>query len=217
MNKPNTDNNTSEPSEVVCSDLLCSDIKTPVTDHIVNFPSHIMNGWSIREKFEPIERKAIVAEYLIRDALDYIASHDNGMAEWRDKARQFLAQWPKSATCEHNRKTIMTLESTESESTPTTPSGEQVGSTALFSRALRAICLTRDYVGEQLLPAIEGWEWYDAGVELMNAIPDDEWAEQFRLRTQPCPECQRPNPRHKDGCTTQMMREMHCESSGENR
>jgi hypothetical protein len=63
--------------------------------------------------------------------------------------------------------------------------GEQVGSTALFSRALRAICLTRDYVGEQLLPAIEGWEWYDAGVELMNAIPDDEWAEQFRLRTQP--------------------------------
>jgi hypothetical protein len=50
----------------------------------------------------------------------------------------------------------------------------------------------------------------------MNAIPDDEWAEQFRLRTQPCPECQRPNPRHKDGCTTQMMREMHGESSGEN-
>ena len=110
----------------------------------------------------------------------------------------------------------MREENTETESTPTTPSGEQVGSTALFSRALRAICLTRDYVGEQLLPAIEGWEWYDAGVELMNAIPDDEWAEQFRLRTQPCPECQRPNPRHKDGCTTQMMREMHGESSGEN-
>jgi hypothetical protein len=111
----------------------------------------------------------------------------------------------------------MREENTETESTPTTPSGEQVGSTALFSRALRAICLTRDYVGEQLLPAIEGWEWYDAGVELMNAIPDDEWAEQFRLRTQPCPECQRPNPRHKDGCTTQMMREMHgeaCKGSG---
>jgi hypothetical protein len=110
----------------------------------------------------------------------------------------------------------MKQETIESGSTPTTPSAEQVGSTALFSRALRAICLTRDYVGEQLLPAIEGWEWYDAGVELMNAIPDDEWAEQFRLRTQPCPECQRPNPRHKDGCTTQMMREMHGESSGEN-
>ena len=131
-------------------------------------------------------------------------------------AAQSLCERPKSATCGHNRKTIMREENTETESTPTTPSGEQVGSTALFSRALRAICLTRDYVGEQLLPAIEGWEWYDAGVELMNAIPDDEWAEQFRLRTQPCPECQRPNPRHKDGCTTQMMREMHGESSGEN-
>jgi hypothetical protein len=54
----------------------------------------------------------------------------------------------------------------------------------LFSRALRAICLTRDYVGEKLLPAVEGWEWYDAGRALAEAIPEDEWAEQFRLRTQ---------------------------------
>ena len=52
----------------------------------------------------------------------------------------------------------------------------------LLSRALRSICLTRDYVGAEVLPAIDGWEWYDAGKVLAEAIPDDEWAEQFRLR-----------------------------------
>ena len=34
----------------------------------------------------------------------------------------------------------------------------------VLSRALRAICLTRDYVGEEMLPPIKGWEWYDTGV-----------------------------------------------------
>lgn len=53
----------------------------------------------------------------------------------------------------------------------------------LFSRALRAICLTRDYVGEDLLPAVDGWEWYDAGKALAKEIPDDVWAEEFRKRT----------------------------------
>ena len=59
-----------------------------------------------------------------------------------------------------------------------------LSSHALFSLALRAICITRDYVGEKLLPAVEGWEWYVAGRALAEAIPNDEWAEQFRLRTQ---------------------------------
>jgi len=45
----------------------------------------------------------------------------------------FFGERPKSATCGHNRKTIMTPEPTESESTPTTPNGEQAGSTALFA------------------------------------------------------------------------------------
>jgi hypothetical protein len=56
--------------------------------------------------------------------------------------------------------------------------------TTLLSGALRALCLTRDYVGEQLLPAIDGWDWYDAGKAISEAIPDDEWAHEFRLRTQ---------------------------------
>ena len=51
-----------------------------------------------------------------------------------------------------------------------------------LSRALRAICLTRDYVGDKLLPAIEGWEWFDAGNIISELIPEDEWVEQFKLR-----------------------------------
>jgi hypothetical protein len=47
---------------------------------------------------------------------------------------------------------------------------------------LRAICLTRDYVGEDLLPAIKGWEWFDVGTAIAKEIPNDEWAEQFRIR-----------------------------------
>ena len=53
---------------------------------------------------------------------------------------------------------------------------------SLLSDALRAICLTRDYVGERLLPPIPGWEWFDAGVKIAQAIPNDEWAIQFWLR-----------------------------------
>lgn len=26
----------------------------------------------------------------------------------------------------------------------------------------RALCLTREYVGAEMLPAIPGWSWYDA-------------------------------------------------------
>ena len=52
----------------------------------------------------------------------------------------------------------------------------------LMSKALKGICLTRDYVGEGLLPAIDGWEWYESGKALAERIPDDEWAEQFWLR-----------------------------------
>jgi len=55
-------------------------------------------------------------------------------------------------------------------------------SQALLSAALRAICLTRDYVGERLLPPTAGWEWFDAGRKIAQAIPDDEWAKQFWLR-----------------------------------
>ncbi len=53
----------------------------------------------------------------------------------------------------------------------------------VLSRALRALCLTRDYVGEDILPAIEGWEWYDAGMAICKLIPNDPWVEQFKQRT----------------------------------
>lgn len=52
------------------------------------------------------------------------------------------------------------------------------------SRALRALCFTRDYVGEDTLPAIKGWEWYDAGKLLAEAIPEDRWATEFYQRVQ---------------------------------
>ena len=54
----------------------------------------------------------------------------------------------------------------------------------VLSKALRAICLTRDYVGEEYLPPIEGWEWFDAGNMIKELIPDDEWVKQFDLRVQ---------------------------------
>jgi len=58
-------------------------------------------------------------------------------------------------------------------------------SNKIMSRALKAICLTRDYVGEHRLPAINGWEWYEAGKDLANALPpDDEWRIEFWKRKQ---------------------------------
>ena len=51
-----------------------------------------------------------------------------------------------------------------------------------LDRTLQAICLTRDYVGADILPAIEGWEWYEAGKMAAALIPDSEWAKQFKLR-----------------------------------
>ena len=54
----------------------------------------------------------------------------------------------------------------------------------LLSKALRAICLTRDYIGEERLPALMGWEWYDAGMLIAQKIPEDEWTEQFLLRVE---------------------------------
>ena len=58
----------------------------------------------------------------------------------------------------------------------------------LLSSALKALCLTRDYVGEKNLPAIDGWEWYDTGKKISLAIPDDPWTNQFALRTPPTEE-----------------------------
>jgi len=61
----------------------------------------------------------------------------------------------------------------------------------LLSLALRAICLTRDYVGEEILPPIDGWEWYEAGKKLADSLGDDEWAEEFRKRCERGPQGKR--------------------------
>lgn len=37
-------------------------------------------------------------------------------------------------------------------------------------RAEQAIHLTREYVGENILPEIEGWEWFDAMKQLQAAL-----------------------------------------------
>jgi hypothetical protein len=53
----------------------------------------------------------------------------------------------------------------------------------LLENALKAICLTVDYILPYIeLPAIEGWEWYDAGKAIALKIPDSEWSKQFWVR-----------------------------------
>ena len=51
----------------------------------------------------------------------------------------YFGERSKSATCGHNQEPKMTEENTESGSTPTTPSEEQVGSTALLAKLVRVL------------------------------------------------------------------------------
>lgn len=60
---------------------------------------------------------------------------------------------------------------------------------SILSEALQALCLTRDYVGEDVLPAIDGWSWFDAAKSISKAIPSDEWVTQFAYRAKNCPQC----------------------------
>ena len=80
---------------------------------------------------------------------------------------------------------------------------------ALLSGALKALCLTRDYVGEKILPAIDGWEWYESGKAIAEALPGDEWTMQFVLRTGYCPQCQ-----SEDGVKIPRGRHAYCEDCG---
>jgi len=52
----------------------------------------------------------------------------------------------------------------------------------LLSDALRALCLTRDYVGEDSLPAVKGWEWYDVGSDIAAHLDGSIWVDEFRKR-----------------------------------
>ncbi len=63
---------------------------------------------------------------------------------------------------------------------------------SLLEDTLLAICVTRDYVGEESLPAITGWCWYDAGKSIAKVLPSSEATMQFVLRTGYCPQCESP-------------------------
>jgi hypothetical protein len=52
----------------------------------------------------------------------------------------------------------------------------------LLDEALMAICMTRDYVGESLLPPIKGWSWFDVGWKIASKYPELDSSKQFVLR-----------------------------------
>jgi hypothetical protein len=57
------------------------------------------------------------------------------------------------------------------------------GHAALLAKALRALYLTRDYVEPTCdLPALPGWEWYDTGKAIAEAIPNSVEAAEFWSR-----------------------------------
>ena len=86
------------------------------------------------------------------------------------------------ATCGHNQKTIMTLEPTELESTPTTPEAEQVVSTALLAK----LVLTLDaYEGRDALVSNQG-QAMDGYSALANFKSIAEEARDLLANTQRC-------------------------------
>jgi hypothetical protein len=74
------------------------------------------------------------------------------------------------------------------ESSKEAPKKTEADFYALLSAALRALCLTRDYLGEESLPALPGWEWFDAGNTLASCLSNStdpihyEWVDQFHKR-----------------------------------
>lgn len=59
----------------------------------------------------------------------------------------------------------------------------------VLSYALKGILLTRDYVGDGILPTEDGWEWFEAAKKIAALIPDDEWTTEFLKRCKVCPIC----------------------------
>ncbi len=41
---------------------------------------------------------------------------------------------------------------------------------AALEQCVEALRLTREYVGEDLLPPLEGWSWYDATVNAQDVL-----------------------------------------------
>lgn len=82
-------------------------------------------------------------------------------------------------------------------------------SNATLSKALKALCLTRDYVGNDVLPAIDGWEWFDAAKAISREIPKDDWVKEFSLRVDGCPQCKSETGIKQERCGT-----VYCEDCG---
>lgn len=51
---------------------------------------------------------------------------------------------------------------------------ENEAMTNALRECVEAIRLTREYVGEEMLPEIEGWSWYDATIMVNNLIGEEE-------------------------------------------
>ena len=49
---------------------------------------------------------------------------------------------------------------------------------AVLRRTLEGIRLTREYVGEHVLPPVEGWEWFDSVTSICKVLdePIPAWA-----------------------------------------
>lgn len=59
----------------------------------------------------------------------------------------------------------------------------------LLSFCLQSLIHTHEYVGDETLPPIDGWSWFDACKKISLAIPEDEWTAQFLKRFKDCPNC----------------------------
>jgi hypothetical protein len=85
-------------------------------------------------------------------------------------------------------KAILTAKG-EGTSAPEVAKGEEEHPRKTYSEAgecadlaLRALVLTRDYLGAERMPAIKGWEWFDACEKLSAWHPYTEWAKQYEMR-----------------------------------
>jgi len=78
-----------------------------------------------------------------------------------------------------------------------------------LSVALKALCLTQDYIGKERLPPIKGWEWFDACKTISLLIPKDEWVAEFAMRTISCPQCE-----SDTGLKYPRALRVHCEDCG---
>lgn len=96
--------------------------------------------------------------------------------------------WETSSGAEFGAETLRKIEELLEE-----PESEPIDESKLInalSCAMRAIVLTRDHVGSDVLPAIRGWEWFESAITISTIIPHDKWTTEFIKRLDSCPICE---------------------------